>query len=332
MDVTSVINQTHGLLLDNLPVRNRRTSSGWRVFNCPLCGDKRTRAGVIQSGLRISYHCFNCGEKAGWAPFPGLSKKYRDLVQRLGASAEDIHRVTIALMTFRSQLEELDDSLVIRQGLSSFNSVELPSNCELISDLPEDHELKTYARHRGILELGPLLHFPDDALYKRRVIIPYMYDGEIVGWTGRHVAPPTNSVPKYLSKVQPGYVYNVDKFLEERDIIIVVEGVIDAMLLDSVAVLSNSVSDAQAQLINKLGKRIIVLPDRDPSGLGLVLAAVNQGWEVSFPPWHSTCKDAADACDRYGRLLTVASIIKHATKNPVKIQVQSKLMMEFKHD
>lgn len=326
MDINSVIMAAHGLLLDHLPVRTRRTSSGWITFNCPLCGDKRKRAGVIQSGVRISYHCFNCAVKAGWAPFPSLSKRYRDLVQRLGASAEDIHRVTIMLMTFRSQLEDMDESAVSVQRLGTFQPVELPSDVILVSDLPDDHELKQYARDRGILDLVPLLHFPSDTLNKRRVIIPYMYDGEIVGWTGRHVAPPNKSVPKYLSNVQPGYVYNIDRFLDKREIIVIVEGIIDAVLLDAAAVLTNSISADQATLINRLNKRVIVVPDRDQAGMHLVINAINQGWEVSLPPWHQDCKDAADACKLYGRMLTLASIIEHATNNPVKIQVQSRLL------
>lgn len=326
MDVSSVIMAAHGLLLDHLPVRTKVTASGWRVFNCPLCGDKRKRAGVIQSGLRISYHCFNCSHKAGWAPFPSLSKKYRDLVQRLGASAEEIHKVTILLMTFRAQLEDMDEATVAIQRQSTFKPVELPEDVMLVADLPDDHELKEYARARGILDLVPLLHFPSDTVNKRRVIIPYMYNGEVVGWTGRHVAPPNKSVPKYLSNVQPGFVYNLDRFLDQREIIVVVEGIIDAVLLDAAAVLTNSISADQAALINRLNKRVIVVPDRDLAGAQLVIQAINQGWEVSFPPWHQDCKDASDACDRYGRMLTLASIIAHATDNPVKIQVQSRLL------
>lgn len=326
MDVNSVISAAHALLLDHLPVRSKRTASGWITFNCPLCGDRRKRAGVIQSGVRISYHCFNCAVKAGWAPFPSLSKKYRDLVQKLGASSEQIHKVTILLMTYRSQLEELDESTLAIHSQNTFKTIDLPADTELVTDLDDDHEIKQYARDRGILDLVPLLHFPSDTLNKRRVMIPYMFNGEIVGWTGRHVSPPNKSVPKYLSNVQPGYVYNIDRFLDDREIVVVVEGVIDAIMLDAVAVLSNSVSVEQASMINRLNKRVIVVPDRDQAGLQLVIAAINQGWEVSFPPWHTDCKDAAAACEKYGRLLTLASVIQHATNNPVKIQVQSKLL------
>ena len=82
----------------------------------------------------------------------------------------------------------------------------------------------------------------------------------------------------------------------------------------------------QAHLIDKLGKRVILCPDRDKPGKDLIEQALTLGWEVSFPPWHPDVKDAAEAVNKYGRLLTVASIIKYATSNNVKIQVQSKML------
>ena len=57
-----------------------------------------------------------------------------------------------------------------------------------------------------------------------------------------------------------------------------------------------------------------------------MLQAAELGWEVSFPPWHIDCKDAADAVQRYGRMATVSSIIKHATNNKLKIEVKAKMI------
>jgi hypothetical protein len=68
-----------------------------------------------------------------------------------------------------------------------------------------------------------------------------------------------------------------------------------------------------------------VCPDKDEAGIELVEQAVVLGWEVSFPDWHTDCKDAADAVLRYGRLATINSIIKNATSNKIKIQVKSKM-------
>ena len=66
-------------------------------------------------------------------------------------------------------------------------------------------------------------------------------------------------------------------------------------------------------------------PDRDEAGIELMLQALELGWEVSFA-WHVDCKDAPDAVQRYGRLATVSSIIKHATDNKLKIEVKAKML------
>jgi len=97
-------------------------------------------------------------------------------------------------------------------------------------------------------------------------------------------------------------------------------------MIDGIAIQGNSVGPEQAHLIEKLGKRIIVCPDRDKAGIDLMMQAAELGWEVSFPPWHVDCKDAADAVVRYGRLATVGSIIKHATNNKLKIEVKAKML------
>ena len=148
-----------------------------------------------------------------------------------------------------------------------------------------------------------------------------------MGWTARHINPPTKQTPKYLHKMQPGYVFNIDRFADsKRKIVIVTEGVFDAILIDGLAIQGNSVGAEQAHLIEKLGKRVILCPDRDSAGKELILQAAELGWEVSFPPWHVDCKDAADAVQRYGRLATVSSIIKHATDNKLKIEVKAKML------
>ena len=191
---------------------------------------------------------------------------------------------------------------------------------------PSGQVLKEYARQRGVLGVYPLLHFSDMA-NKKRVIIPFMYNNELVGWTGRHINPPTKETPKFLNNIKAGYVFNVDAFAgTEREIVIVTEGIFDAILVDGVAVQGNAVSPEQAQLIDKLGKRVILCPDRDSAGKDLIEQAITLDWEISFPPWDKDVKDAADAVSKYGRLLTVASIIKHATKNKMKSQVKMRML------
>ena len=325
MDIDFLVEKVHRLLLDNLPIRTSKTPSGWNTMDCPMCSDKRKRGGLITTGAKISYNCFNCGYTTGWEPNPTLGKKYKQLATTLGADQQDIHKVTIELLKFAEELET-ESATDYVYNLQKFNTEKIPESATAVDDLPEDHAVKEYARQRGLLGLYPLLYF-DEKLYKQRLVVPFTYNNEVVGWTGRHVSPPNKQTPKYLHKMQPGYVFNIDKFADsKREIVIVTEGVFDAILVDGVAIQGNSVGPEQAHLIEKLGKRIIVCPDRDEAGIELMLQAAELGWEVSFPPWHVDCKDAADAVNMYGRLATVSSIIKHATDNKLKIEVKAKML------
>ena len=325
MDIDFLVEQVHRLLLDNLPIRTSKTPSGWNTMDCPMCTDKRKRGGLITTGAKISYNCFNCGFTTGWEPNPTLGKKYKDLAIKLGANNQDIHKVTIELMKYSEELETESASDYV-YNLQKFNTEQIPETAMAVDDLPDEHAVKEYAKQRGLLGLYPLLYF-NESLYKQRLVVPFTYNNEIVGWTARHINPPTKQTPKYLHKMQPGYVFNIDRFADsKRKIVIVTEGVFDAILIDGLAIQGNSVGAEQAHLIEKLGKRVILCPDRDSAGKELILQAAELGWEVSFPPWHVDCKDAADAVQRYGRLATVSSIIKHATNNKLKIEVKAKMI------
>lgn len=323
--IEQIVESVHRLLIDNLPVKSNKTPSGWRTFDCPMCNDSRKRGGAITNGTKISYHCFNCNYTTGWSPAPHIGKKFRDLAEKLGANKKAIHDVQIELMKHSEALGDVDDSNYV-YNIRKFDPIQLPNNTHVIDDLPDGNELKEYARQRGILGLYPLLHF-DEFPHKKRVVVPFMYNNEVIGYTGRHIAPPDKDTPKYYHSLPAGYVFNIDRFADsEREIVIVTEGVFDAILLDSVAIMGNTVTPEQAHLIDKLSKRVILCPDRDSAGKELIEQALALGWEVSFPNWAPDVKDAADAVQRYGRVATLQSIIGNATDNKIKIQVKTKMM------
>ena len=325
MDIDFLVEKVHRLLLDNLPIRTSKTPSGWNTMDCPMCTDKRKRGGLITTGAKISYNCFNCGFTTGWEPNPTLGKKYKDLATKLGADQTDIHAVTVDLLKYAEDLETEDTTDYV-YNLAKFKNEDLPETAIAVDDLPEEHPVRQYAIERGLIGLYPLLYF-EESLYKQRLVVPFSYNGELVGWTARHINPPNKTTPKYLHKMQPGYVFNIDRFADsKREIVIVTEGVFDAIMIDGIAIQGNSIGPEQAHLIEKLGKRIIVCPDRDEAGIDLIMQAAELGWEVSFPPWHVDCKDAADAVQRYGRMATVSSIIRHATNNELKIKVKAKMI------
>jgi hypothetical protein len=244
----------------------------------------------------------------------------------LGASKTEINRVQLALLKYSEEFEESDYQGTV-YDISKFQAKPLPDSAINVLNLSDDDPIKHYAAQRGILGLYDLYCIPD-IIHKHRLIIPFLYEGNIVGWTGRHTNPPNKKTPKYLHEnLPPNFVFNVDRFINKhREIVVVTEGFIDAILIDGVAVLSNEMSAEQAHLISKLAPRVIVCPDRDRAGKTLIAQAIELGWEVSFPPWNKQCKDAADACTHYGRLATLASIIKHSTNNATLIKVKTKML------
>lgn len=256
---------------------------------------------------------------------PHLGKKFKDLVTKLGAPQTSIHQIQIELLKHSESLQEQEGTNYV-YNLAKFPVEQLPDNTFSIEDLDNTHPVKQYAEQRGLLGLYPLLYF-DEPLYKQRLVVPFLYNNDLVGWSGRHINPPNKQTPKYLHKMHSGYVFNIDRFADsDRTIVIVVEGIFDAIAVDGISILGNHVTAEQAHLIERLGKRVILCPDRDDAGKELIDEALALGWEVSFPPWKQTIKDAADAVQHYGRLATVSSIIKHATNNKLKARVKAKML------
>lgn len=324
MDLDDVILGVHRLLLENLPARSTKTPGGWITFNCPVCNDRRKRAGISQTGAKITFNCFNCGFKTGWSPSPGISKKYRELSLLMGADISVVNATQIALL---KNSEQLSQSITgdREYQYTRYPVIDRPDNITELTDLVPDHELVCYAKQRGVLGLHQMWHI-NNAIHRRRLVIPFYHNGDLVGFTGRHINPPDKKTPKYLHQIPQGFVFNLDKFTDtRRKIVVVCEGIFDAIMIDGVSILGNNVTAEQAHHISKLNLRVILCPDRDQAGKQLVDQAIGLGWEVSFPPWHAECKDAADAVARYGRLATLNSIIQHSTDNSIKIRVKNKL-------
>jgi DNA primase len=105
---------------------------------------------------------------------------------------------------------------------------------------------------------------------------------------------------------------------------IVTEGIFDALSIDGVAVMHDEINSDQALLLSTLNKQIIVVPDRDKTGLKMCDRALELGYQVSLPVWEADIKDVNDAVVRYGKLPTLLSILQSATNSKIKIEMQRK--------
>ena len=110
-----------------------------------------------------------------------------------------------------------------------------------------------------------------------------------------------------------------------RKFVIVTEGPFDAIAVSGVSILGSEINDTQRELIDNLGRQVIVVPDRDAPGQKLINQALEFGWSVAFPEWEDNVSDVADAVAKYGRLFTMQSILKSTESNKLKIDLKRKM-------
>jgi hypothetical protein len=193
-------------------------------------------------------------------------------------------------------------------------------DASLTSD-EEQHLIKVveYVVNRGFDPVSKDFYWAPASGFIDRVILPYYYEGRIVGNTARKIK---EGKPKYVSDQPPFFVYNSDSQDDANRYVFVVEGQFDALSVGGVSLLTNEVSEQQARIINNMGKTVIVIPDQDKAGTVLMEQAVALNWHVAFPSWSADIKDCADAVQKYGKLFVVVDAIKTATTNPAKIEIE----------
>jgi hypothetical protein len=309
-----------------LPSKRKTTPSGWTSFNAPCChhngntADTRGRGGLISEGDTVSFHCFNCGFKASWQPGRGVSKGLRRLLVWLGTPDDAINKLTLDVMRINEGVEVQQRKIEI----PTFETVPLPADAIKLTDITEFNKFSMaileYMAARN-LNLDDTDYYWSPSLgYRDRLIIPFYYEKRIVGWTARTIL--ADKQPKYLTENQPGYVYGLDEQSHNKVFAIVCEGPVDAIHVEGCALTGSEIGDQQAILINRLGKDIIVVPDRDKAGSKLIEAAIERGWGVSLPEWDADINDIGDAVAKYGRLYTLYSIASAAETSPLKIRLR----------
>ena len=322
-------------ILGYLPAKRKQTASGWISVNAPCCvhngesADRRQRGGIKTTDQGWSYHCFNCGFTASFILGRNLSFKARRLLTWLNVPKEEIERINLESLRHRSVQGILDDrqrTANVVQGIE-FEDRELPEEFALIdSNMPVHYQ---YLRDRCVPEdypIGMIHGGPDDKFSRRQgVIIPFTYDGRIVGHTRRFF---DDHNPRYVHDMQPGYVFGTDLQRSDWQHVIVVEGVFDALSIAGLAVLHADISDTQARLIRSLGREVTVVPDQDIAGMKLVDRAVELGWAVSMPAWSREIKDVNDAVKYNGRLATLIHIMQARETSRIKIEMRKKQVVK----
>ena len=316
-------------LLQHLPGKRKQTPSGWISFNAPCCDDKRQRGGfIINGGDAVSYHCFNCQFKTSWQPGRTISQKMNKLMRLLNMGDDTISQLRLEALRLND-----NSNTIVTSVIPKFEERALPIDSELISSL--DHipdkliPVLEYLSGRSLyLEDYPFYWTPKIG-FSNRVIIPFLKDNVIVGYTARAIG---DTKPKYISEQQPGYVFNLDRQQNNRNFVIVCEGPFDAISIDGCALLGAEIKDSQNWLLKQLGKEIVLVPDRDHEGPKTIEQALEFGWSVSMPDWPTGVKDVNDAVVKLGRLATLYLITSAKESNSLKIQLKAKKWFKEEHE
>lgn len=318
-------------ILSLIPGRKKQTHSGWISFNAICCHhrghkpDKRSRGGIKFDDSNWTMHCFNCGFKCNFTLGRSISQKTRQLLTWCGVDDDQIKKYSFESL---QQKDLIDFTQPKRQKIKiKFNDHKLPEG-ELLDENNINHKVFVDYVHQRKIDSKeyPFLITPhEQGRMANRVIIPYTYKNKIVGHTSRFL---DNKTPKYINEQQKGYVFNIDAQKPEWQVCIVTEGIFDALSIDGVAVMHDDISQEQALLLATLNKQIIVVPDRDKSGLSLIDRALELGYNVSLPNWAPDIKDTNDAVVKYGKLPTLLSILESATNSKIKIELRKKQIVK----
>jgi len=318
-------------ILSYLPAKRKQTPSGWLSFNAPCCQhnganqDKRGRGGLKATEAGWSYHCFNCGFTASFTLGRSVSFKAKRFLGWIGVPENEIEHLNLESLRHKSIHGLIDERQKMFQTLSDIKFEEaedFPPYSEVITTeyplywdyirkrrVPEDFPVMTAIKNDGIHWVRPF------------VLVPFTFENTVVGWSARFL---DNKSPKYINHSQPGYVFGTDLQKPDWQHVLVMEGLFDALSIDGLAVMHNTISDSQARLIRSLGKEVTVVPDQDKAGLELIDRAVELGWAVSIPNWEPGVKDVNDAVIKYGKLGTLLTILEARETSKIKIEMRKK--------
>jgi hypothetical protein len=274
--------------------------------------------------------------------------KFRKLLAWLGADNNTVQRLVMEALRIK-ELVPVEEQAPVPEVEVTYKPRPLPQDSasfaewaemlEQAQDFDVPAQLTTavaYVHSRNIDTSKYEFYITDEPSYNldKRLIIPFTWKNKVIGYTARALADDIK--PKYHNSHDGNYVFNIDRQLPNARFVLVVEGPFDAMSIDGVAILGNECSETQAELIEGLGRDVVVVPDFDRHidkrgrevwpGQSLIDKAIEYGWGVAFPVWRedAECKDVAKAVEKYGKLFALKAIVDSIERNPVKIRLRCK--------
>lgn len=269
-------------------LRVARSSGEEIAAYCPWHDDQN--ASLAINHVKGMYHCFGgCVKGSG-----GLIGLFDRLDETGAVSSRYIQLFAIdAVKAFPKPIQEIEPTAHLDDG---YDVMELPLALE-----------NEYLGSRGISDdtvrrFGLRYHLDDNC-----IVIPIIMKEKLVGYIKRNIS--TN--PKYLNSsglTRDTIIYPFDLFEPDNNTIYVCEGPFDAIkahqlgLTNTVCTLGGTISDNQCRLLGELGSRVVLVMDKDDSGVRITEANTGKlvgkyGFWVDYTVAPGLAKDFGDATD-----------------------------------
>lgn len=304
--------------------KTKKTPSGWITGNAPCCQDSRQRGGfIVTPEEAVSYHCFNCQFKTSYTVGRHVNQKMRQFMHYLNIPDSEINKLVLTAL----QLEEMESSSIDIHLIPKFEPKALPDGARPIVDyldnIPDTlMPVLEYIASRNLCLDDYPFHWTPKAPMNKRLILPFYYEGMLVGYTARTIEDVKTN--RYFADQQPNYVFNLDRQTADRKYVVVLEGPIDAVSIDGCALMGSELRSQHDWLLKKLHREIILVPDKDAKGAAMIEEAIEFKWSVSMPDWPPGVKDVNDAVVKLGRLATLWLILNAKETYPLKIRLRAK--------
>ena len=309
--------------------RTKMSPAGWSTRNAPCCEhqgqtrDKRGRGGLkIDNTEAITIHCFNCSWSCSYTPGKPLFPKFQKTLRWLGISEQQLNKLKL------ESLRIANPEITVNVAPRAIIPIELPEYKLLNNHTAEYPDHIQYLNNRGIESSDFPFLVSDDLEFKNRIIVPFILKNCIIGYSARTILP--NIKARFLMRQSTDFVFGMHWVEPNHDWIILSEGLFDALSVKGLAVMHNEINEAQVEMINRLNRRIICVPQLDSSGLActehsLIQTAIANNWEISFPEWD--CKDINAAYIKYGRLFVIQHILKQRTTGSLAAKIKQKMCL-----
>lgn len=328
------------------------SSSGWYIFNAVCCPhykgerqDTKKRGNIIFNGYSLGYNCFNCGFKTVFnSNQKYLTPKNKNLLTWMGFTEDEIKELQINILkNHHNDIQKKEEKNLF---LSFYDYEQKIKYMSLDNDFLSLKEIiktkKNILKNKNFIKIMEYLYSRGDFVFESldkiywkedlndNIIFPIFIRNKIAGFVSRSTS--SSQKIRYINffNQNSDLLYNLNSCFTKRKYIILVEGIFDALAIDGVSVMKNTISKNQIKILKSFGKDVIVVPDRDLAGINLIDFALENNYYVSLPffdYWSKEIKDCADAAKKYGVFYTLKSILDSKTKDEIKIKTLTKILI-----